>query len=349
VNGEKCFHLRSWQHPRVKPFNLLVSIYTHLKVEMHPAALAVVHGTDMRAKAMYFGGVIPGEIMRRLSLVALCTVLGAGSVTAAPQERPRSEGQFAEVDRLLAKRDCRGALAHLEKLGDSPSAPFYRRRAGARYCLRQIQEAIDDLTRLLALSPRDWGAYMMRGAFYEDAGRFVEAIADFEQAIALEPTDSNSYNSRAIARQNIGDPLGAIADYTRSLELQPRVSGVHYNRGNAHMLLDRFEEAIADYSQAVALYPSTRAYSGRGVALAALGREAQAMADFEQAERLCAERFPFDCPLVFWRRGEALRRLGKPSAALSQLQLAAEIYRARGDLRSATEVEAQIAELRQQS
>jgi RHS repeat-associated protein len=39
VRGEKCLHLRSWQHPRVKPFDLLMSRNTHLKVEMHPSRI----------------------------------------------------------------------------------------------------------------------------------------------------------------------------------------------------------------------------------------------------------------------------------------------------------------------
>jgi hypothetical protein len=46
VRGEKCLHLRSWQHPRVKPFDLLMSRNTHLKVEMHPSRIIYQKGNQ---------------------------------------------------------------------------------------------------------------------------------------------------------------------------------------------------------------------------------------------------------------------------------------------------------------
>ena len=118
--------------------------------------------------------------------------------------------------------------------------------------------------------------------------RLPEAIAHYEEAIRLLPEN-------ALERFNLGSALAqanripeAIIRFEEALRLNPDYAEAHSNLGVALARSDRLPEAIAQFNLALRLKPGyyQAHYNLRPGALEAVGRAAEARAEFDAAERL---------------------------------------------------------------
>ena len=64
-------------------------------------------------------------------------------------------------------------------------------------------------------------AYYNRGSAYATKGELDRAIANLSKAIALNPKYADAYNNRGRAYEKMGDKEQAIADYRKALEIDP--------------------------------------------------------------------------------------------------------------------------------
>lgn len=69
--------------------------------------------------------------------------------------------------------------------------------------------------------PPDSAAYVGRGSFFLDQGKFDEALQDFDRAIELAGNSSEAYFHRGLAFYHHGQIAKCISDYERSIELNP--------------------------------------------------------------------------------------------------------------------------------
>jgi tetratricopeptide (TPR) repeat protein len=118
----------------------------------------------------------------------------------------RYEEAAAEFDRYLAG-------------GGKPAAGVYRGRALARVQLGQRQQALEDFTLALGLSPADAALREQRGRTYLACSAHQLAAADFDEAIKLDPKRVHSYQGRALARMQLNRPREAAEDAERAAEL----------------------------------------------------------------------------------------------------------------------------------
>jgi len=105
--------------------------------------------------------------------------------------------------------------------------------------------------------------------------------------IAREPLAIN-YKERGRHYFTSGRYAAAAADFTAALErvtgtLQPYAFNLYGFRAEAHRMAGRPEDAVQDFTQAIAGLPHPAYYYHRGLALQALGRTAEANADFRRA------------------------------------------------------------------
>jgi protein O-mannosyl-transferase len=73
----------------------------------------------------------------------------------------------------------------------------YNNRAAAFYKRGQIDKAIADYSKAIALDPTNEGVYNNRGMVYASQKKYDRAIADFETAIELNPGDNSGYYNMA--------------------------------------------------------------------------------------------------------------------------------------------------------
>lgn len=157
-------------------------------------------------------------------------------------------------------------------------------RALAYRGLGETEKAITDLTAALDEGATETRIYFIRASLKAEEGDTSGAESDRAEGLRRTPSDELSWIARGIAKLK-DDPEGALDDFQQALRINPRSTIALQNI--AHALserLQRNEEAIAVMNKLVDAAPHdqlTRA--NRGVLLARLGREAEAVADAQAA------------------------------------------------------------------
>ncbi len=199
--------------------------------------------------------------------------------------------------------------------------------------------AINDLDRAIALDPDAAGAYVNRAVAYlqrNDPGDVERAFDDLEQAIDIQPGLAPAYLNRGnayVQREQEGDLALAAEEFTRTIELEPDSPMAFFNRGLVYSALGDWDRSTADLRRAQELDaenaafnntlcwqlgiqqlpesalpycnlavdsdPDGQARDSRGVVYAVMGRNAEAIADFEaflvwvdrSTKDSCADRY----------------------------------------------------------
>lgn len=110
-----------------------------------------------------------------------------------------------------------------------------------------------------ALGQRCW----MRAILQRD---LELAIADCDRALALEYEPGNTLNSRGLVYFRLGQSEKSISDYNRSEALLPGMASTHYVRGLAKRQLGDLAGSEADIAKGIELEPGiVQRFSGYGV------------------------------------------------------------------------------------
>jgi tetratricopeptide (TPR) repeat protein len=166
-------------------------------------------------------------------------------------------------------------------------ASAYNNRGMAYNNLGDPRRAIEDYNEAIRLDPENSAAYSNRGRAHDDLGEYRRAIADFDEALRLNPRNADTYNERGFAYFHLADYNRAIEDHDHALLLN---SGFHtlakpayYGRAWAKYELGRNSDALDDGDRALEFDPDQPAFIDiRARALAALGRNLEAIAEFER-------------------------------------------------------------------
>jgi tetratricopeptide (TPR) repeat protein len=132
----------------------------------------------------------------------------------------------------------------------------YFLRAMGKTNINDIQGALADYDRMIALNPQSVFAYLNRGDLKKDKlNDFQGALADYDRAIALDSKLVFAYLNRGnLKEQKLNDLQGALADYDRAVSLNPKYLYSYLLRGMLkHLKLNDSQGALADYNQIITL------------------------------------------------------------------------------------------------
>lgn len=110
-----------------------------------------------------------------------------------------------------------------KELAESPSVLTYMNRGAALHCSGDYDQAIQDFTAALRLSPYDANCYFNRGESQLAKKAYKNAVADFTRAIQLYSSPAKLYEAyrlRTIAYEEKGDREAADADRRRATRLK---------------------------------------------------------------------------------------------------------------------------------
>jgi tetratricopeptide (TPR) repeat protein len=142
--------------------------------------------------------------------------------------------------------------------------------------------------------------------------KYDAAIQSIDTAIKLEPNDLTLLNEKASIFSFQGQYPKAIAIYDEIIRRQPE-SYAYYNRGLAKSNLGRDRDAIVDYDRAIVLNPKlTDAYTNRGVSKAHSGNKQAAITDYDLALALNSKDI-----VIYYNRGVAKSDLGNKQGAIA--------------------------------
>ena len=239
---------------------------------------------------------MPSRVPRRGALLGAALSLGLGAPTVAGAARAAAAPITDE------------AFASLEM------------RARTAYRAKRLDEAYALLTELHELEPGDGQWLERRAQCLVDLKRFEEAIRDFDAAVALYEPEYRSLgllSNRALAYEGLSDWRSALRDYDEVVRLSSAINRappyVLNSRGNALCALGAYEEALESYRLATETFQKSRNLSGAiyarsnaALMLAELGREDEAISEFEAVARRAAGSIDARAALaaIRWSRGE---------------------------------------------
>jgi tetratricopeptide (TPR) repeat protein len=253
----------------------------------------------------------------------------------------RARTWIALQDFQRALRDFDEAIRHTA----SPTAELLMQRGQLHSEMRNLEAALADLDRAVALDPKHFNSSVLRAMTLQRMKRFDEADAEYERAAKLEPGDGSVALTRATVwkelgefdraikeltkaieadatlatafmfrgqvRNEKGDFAWAIDDFNRAIRLGAKDPLAYHNRGMANVGLNNFDAAYRDFSRALELNPALKeSYKNRSDLLIAAGNFPLAEADASQAIRIDpgyadAYRSRADARLMLGRHDEA--------------------------------------------
>jgi len=182
--------------------------------------------------------------------------------------------------------DLEGALEDYTKsIALNPDfAETYFKRSRIYDATGNIQSAISDYSKSIQLRPDFAESYNNRGWDYFQSGNAIAAIADFNKAIALDSNYVEAYNNRGWACYQAGDIKSAVPDFSKAIRLNPKFDKPYYNRADIRSKAGDYNGAIEDYTSILKLHPDdNRTYYRRGIARLSIKDESGACADWKKA------------------------------------------------------------------
>nr|WP_306284123.1 tetratricopeptide repeat protein [Streptomyces sp. Termitarium-T10T-6] len=209
-----------------------------------------------------------------------------------------------DADDAVLREWGRDLLAAITDHGPRPTAALG---------LLLTRAELTDRDRAAALVARAWDRFR--------AGELDAALSDHGRAVAVDPRSERAHQGRAVILRSLGRHEEALADLDRAEEIAPAWAWAVRERGETYRRMGRLEEALTVLDRAHALDPSDAVPLGsRGLVRHALGRHEEALDDFDRAVALWPE---YAWALV--RRSRVRTVLGDPVGALADLDRAEEL------------------------
>lgn len=198
----------------------------------------------------------------------------------------------------------------------------------------QLDQAMPEFQQAIALRPNFWGHYDAMGLALYRAGRFGEAAAAFETVIKLQPDNAAGFQRLGTAYHAAGDTARAVTNYQRALQLSPTPKA-YANVGFLYYRQGKFSDAAEAYQQALRLDPSSHlTHHNLGDVYERLGRHQDAQAAYTRAleivDRLL-EVNPKDS-LTLSQRALYEGKLGRSAAAERDADAAVRLSPANGQV-----------------
>jgi tetratricopeptide (TPR) repeat protein/predicted aspartyl protease len=202
------------------------------------------------------------------------------------------------------------------------TAEAFEGRGEAEVSRRQLEPAIADLTRAVALQPTEARYRYERGVAYISNKQPFLAMADFDEALKLKPDDVPALVARAELRLAGRDRSQALEDMDAVDRLAPKEGDVRLTLGRLYLRVDAFAQALIQFDDWIRVHAADarmpNALQGRCWARAQLGQDLQkALADCNGAARGDATN-----ATIVADRGLVRLRLGDYDKALADYEIA---------------------------
>ena len=116
-----------------------------------------------------------------------------------------------------------------------------------------LDEAIQDLDKLIRENPDDPPHYINRGNTYFYICNYERAISDYSKFIQIYPDSAKAYLDRGDAHFCKGEYDKAISDYSKAIKIDPVYAEVYDARSNAYKRIGESNQAREDEDKALGL------------------------------------------------------------------------------------------------
>jgi tetratricopeptide (TPR) repeat protein len=121
--------------------------------------------------------------------------------------------------------------------------------------LKNFQNAIPLLTRVLETDPKNTIALREKGFSISNLGRYEEAIGWYEKSIGANPNDSMTWTYKGYALSKIGKIRDSIKCYDMAIQIDPQNAAAWRSKGYSLVKIHDDRGAMACYQKALSLDP----------------------------------------------------------------------------------------------
>jgi tetratricopeptide (TPR) repeat protein len=210
----------------------------------------------------------------------------AAALKVDPDQPATHEARGVALLMLKKLDEAKESLSKAIELNPKASLPFlHRGRAKAEQ--KDLKGAIEDLDKAIELQPENVAALMFRARVHQQNGDQKAARADLDTALKSRPGLAPALELRAILAAGSGDLEQAINDFEELLKVAPDNAELLAQLGILHSAERKPQRAIERFTQALevdkSMFPALR---GRADAYLGIGKQAEAIADYEVALKL---------------------------------------------------------------
>jgi tetratricopeptide (TPR) repeat protein len=160
-------------------------------------------------------------------------------------------------------------------------------RAQAKRRMRNPEDAVADLKKVLEFNPTSIGALVNLGALLPDIGQVQEAISCLEKVIMLDSTFEGGYGNLAFLYSEIREYKKALQISDALISFKPNEAFALNNRGYIKYKLNDLTGALEDINNSISISPgNSYAFRNRGLVYIAMKKNSEACADFNKSLNL---------------------------------------------------------------
>lgn len=115
------------------------------------------------------------------------------------------------------------------------------------------QEAMNQISAVLAIDDRNTKAYLIRSEIYKKNLDYPSAINDVSKTILIDPANPEYYFIRGKDYQEFSQQNNAIADFSKYISLKPDNPDAFFARAKSYEEIQNFEKAMDDYNKITVL------------------------------------------------------------------------------------------------
>ena len=119
----------------------------------------------------------------------------------------------------------------------------------------QINEAIEEYEKTVALEPESKDDWKQLAALYVRADRIEDAIAAYDKVLAIDPNDIDAQQNQSALYSSTGDIEGAIENKRKVAEQDPKNIQVRFDLGKMTFDKGYYEESIKWFKEFLVLSP----------------------------------------------------------------------------------------------
>jgi len=127
----------------------------------------------------------------------------------------------------------------------------YTEKANCKLGLNDKEGAIKELSNSILWKNDVPSLHKLRAEIYISLKMYEEAIDDYTLALLLSPFEVDCYLSRAILYSKIDDPVNAISDYQQYIKYEADEPTAYNNLAYAYMSIEEFDLAEFNFNQAL--------------------------------------------------------------------------------------------------
>ena len=159
------------------------------------------------------------------------------------------------------------------KEGDREKYKLYHLRGSAEYMSEHWQNALNDLTAAIRISPADWTDFSQLGISYYNLNKQDDAVQALTKALAMKPGHTatleylgKAYFKRGVAALSAKQYDQAVEYLRKARDYNARDGFVYYNLAEAYLFQKNYGEAERSLNQALELMPrSAEVFSRLGL------------------------------------------------------------------------------------